>query len=379
MKPFILHIITDLDTGGAEIVLYRLLASEAMQQFSSAVVCLKKCGKLGDAIRRLGIPVYALRMEQPLTPFPGFWRLLNLISSLRPSLIQSWMYHANMAALLATKILGKSVPLVWSIRQSLYDFAENKWSTRRMILWGGRFSCYPAKIVYPAYTSADHHENLGYCRDKRVVIPNGFDTERFVPSAQARVAVRDEWRLPGDTFLIGMVARYHPVKDHATFLKAAGLFHRRHPQVHFLMAGTGVDSGNRELLRLIDSVGLEDSIHLAGERHDIPNLLVGLDVVTSSSYGEAFPNVVGEAMACGVPSVATDVGDTARLLGTTGLLVPPRNSESLVEAWEKILALTAEARQTLGMAARARIIEIYDLPRTAQTYASLYIQLCGEN
>src|SRR5665213_316569 len=211
-----------------------------------------------------------------------------------------------------------------------------------------------------------------------IVIPNGFDTRRFRPCPQARREVRDELGIAPDALIVGLVARYDPLKDHATFLRAAAAIVARRPETFFLLCGQNIDSHNRALVEQIQSLGLTGHCRLLGPRRDMQRVYPALDVLASSSISEAFPLVVGEAMACGVPCAVTDVGDSALIVGETGKVVPRANPQALARAIEELLAMKADARGQLGQAARQRVCELFDLDSVTQRYEAIYEQLARE-
>jgi glycosyltransferase involved in cell wall biosynthesis len=206
------------------------------------------------------------------------------------------------------------------------------------------------------------------------MIPNGFDTDLFAPDAAARAEVRREIGVGDGVPLVGLVGRLHPMKDHATFLAAAAVVLRSHPAAHFVLVGRGVPESER-LQEQVGALGLRDHVHFQGERHDVPRVFAALDVAVCSSYSEAFPNVVAEAMACGTPVVTTNAGDAASIVGNVGRIVPPRHPELLAAAVLELLAMTATSREALGLAGRARIVERYSLSSAASRYQSLYREL----
>jgi glycosyltransferase involved in cell wall biosynthesis len=178
--------------------------------------------------------------------------------------------------------------------------------------------------------------------------------------------------LSEESFLIGMTGRYHPTKDHANFLQAAALTIAKHHDVNFLMVGQGVDEQNAALRQLIESSGLTGRVHLLGERHDIARIAAALDVFSLSSNSESFPNVIGEAMACEVACAVTNVGDAHWIVGDSGLVVPPRDSNRLATAWSRIIELSAEDRMALGRSARERVIKYFQLDSVVRRYEELY-------
>jgi glycosyltransferase involved in cell wall biosynthesis len=370
----ILHIINDLSIGGAEMMLYKLLSEMDRERFDPVVISLVDRGRLRDRIEALGIPVYTTGMK-PGRPTPAsIWRLIRLVRRSKPDLLQGWMYHGSLAAQVAGLFPFSRIPVLWSIHNgTVYSLAFEKRLTAAIIKLCAPLSRRPAKIIYVSQTSKSQHEVLGYCREKSCVIRNGFDTSLFTPSAEARAAVRLELGLAENAFLVGLVGRYHPQKDHANFLHAAALLLKEYPGVQFVLSGRGVDLKNHALCDLIQDLGIAERIHLLGERSDMPRLTASLDLASlSSSYGESFPNTIGEAMACGVPCVVTDLGDSAWMIGETGRVVPPRNPKALADAWKELIEIGAEGRRALGEAARARVIECFPLESIVAQYEAMY-------
>ncbi len=368
----VLHIITGLNTGGAEIALCRLLETLRPPAFEHVVVALGKSESLSARVGAVA-ELHHLGMNAARPRPRDLWRLRRIALASAPDAVHGWMHHANIAATLAT--VGLRLPLLWGIRQSLYDLAEEKRLTRLIIRSGALLSHRPWQILYNSEVSARQHAAAGYDVTRTRVIPNGFETDLFRPDAAARQRIRAELALPADAVLIGLVARVHPMKDHANFLRAAGLFAAACPQAHFILVGDGADSDNPVLSGLIGELNLRARVRLCGCRTDIAVIDAALDIASSSSWGEAFPNAIGEAMACGVPCVATDVGDVPQIIGDTGVVVPPRNAVALAAGWAQLAALAAPARCALGLRARQRITERYSLPAVSRQYADLYTSL----
>lgn len=307
-----------------------------------------------------------------LAGFVGFW---CLIRRLRPDVIQGWMSHGNLAGLLARMAAPGDPALVWAIRQSVYDLGYEKRSTARLIRLSAKLSCRPQAIVYNSHVARAQHEALGFCRRLGSVIPNGFDVSAFAPSSDARLGFRRELSIADDVPLIGIVGRFHPMKDHQTFIKAAKAVRERHPRCRLILVGPGMDPSNKELSGYLRDAGLEDAAHLLGVRDDMPRINAALDVAVSSSFTEAFPTAIGEAMSCGVPCVVTDVGDSGRLVGDTGIVVPPRDPEQLASGIARLLDLSRQDREVLGAKARARVISEYSLSDVVASFSSLYLSL----
>lgn len=372
----IVHVITGLNTGGAETALCRLLETLRVPDFEHVVVAL---GGVGSLSARAGAQaeLHHLGMNPARPRARDLWRLRCILRASSPELVHGWMYHANLAASLAAIRLG--VPLLWGIRQSLYDLSKEKRLTRLVINAGARLSSHPRYILYNSVVSARQHEVAGYDSNRTRVIPNGFDTEVFRPDHAARLRIRAELMVPDDALLVGLVARVHPMKDHANFLRAASAFAERNPGAYFVLVGDGADVGNASLTELAAELGLLGRLRWCGRRTDIAAINAALDIACSaSSWGEAFPNAVGEAMACGIPCVATDVGEVPLIIGDTGVVVRARDAGALAAGWAQLAALDDSARRALGMRARQRIAEHYSLAAVGQQFADLYASLIGK-
>jgi len=231
----------------------------------------------------------------------------------------------------------------------------------------------PAAIIYCSRVSGRWHESLGYQADKTVYIPNGFDTRAFRPDSEAKARLAAEMGVDECTPLVGVVGRFHPQKDYRNITAAAAILLKRVRDIHFVFVGPSVDPANQSLTTMINSFGIQERVTLLGERQDMTNIMPGLDILCSgSAWGEAFSNVIGEAMASGVPCVATDVGDGPLIIGHTGMVVPPGDPEALASGLNRLIALGSEGRRRLGQAARWRIITHFSLSEVVRQYEALY-------
>ncbi|MCB0322747.1 MAG: glycosyltransferase [Bdellovibrionales bacterium] len=359
-------------------MLWKLIAASDPRRVRHAVVSLVGKEFIGEEIEKIGVPVHALGLRRGVLPGPGVVRkLLSAVREADPDVVQGWMYHANVAASLARRLTRRKAALAWNIRHSLHDIGHESGLTRLTIRAGARLSGGPHAIIYNAEASARQHEALGYRSETRRIIPNGFDLEQYRPDAQARAAVRAEWGA-ADSLVVGMIGRFHPMKDHRSFIEAAHIFTRTCPDAVFVFAGQGCTEENTELRALLEQYAPSASFRLLGERRDVPAILAGLDVLTSCSrWGEGFSNILGEACACEVPCVATDVGDSLHIIGDTGKGVPTGNPEALARAWQELHALDADGRSALGARARQRVLEKFSLKAIAETYNSLYEAMVG--
>jgi glycosyltransferase involved in cell wall biosynthesis len=304
-----------------------------------------------------------------------FPRLLHAVRTIRPDFVQGWMIHGSIAAQLS-KLFSPHVPVLWSVRNALHESRlANRFASVRRSTWGlgrmlGWMSSWPARIVYNSRVSARQHEGIGYDPRRTVVIPNGFDCGQFHPRPESRVALRAMLGVHPDTPLIGLIARVHPVKDHSGFLDAAQRMAQSDSRVHFVLIGRDTDCA--QLASAIGARGLRGRVHALGQRADIPELTAALDIATCCSRSESFANVIGEAMASGIPCVVTNVGDSAEVVADTGLVVNPGDPAALSCAWSEILRLNSDRRRQMGASARERILQHYSLDRTVSSYERLY-------
>jgi glycosyltransferase involved in cell wall biosynthesis len=368
------HVISGLTVGGAETMLCTLLDSLAALEIQQSVAVLGAEGPLSSRIRRSGIEIAHLGMMPGRFSAAALQQLRKWIRGRRPDVIHGWMYHANLMTTLAG--IGTGIPVLWAIHQTLYDIRHEKRTTQFVIRANKALSRMPRQIVYCSAISLEQHKAFGFRSRKPLLIPNGFDVARFRPDAEARARVRAQLDMdPGD-FAIGLAARWHPMKDHANFLRAAARFACRDPRSVFVLAGEGLTWENTELADQIRAFDLSERVRLCGRRDDMPAFHAALDVLSSSSsHGEAFPMMLGEAMACGTPCVATDVGDAAAIIGDTGVIVPPRDAAALSGGWARLADLDIRDRQTLGMRARQRIIQNFAQEAVGHRFKELYREL----
>lgn len=374
----IVFIITGLSTGGAEMMLLKVLERLDRQRFAPHVISLTTLGGLAPRITALGIPVDAVGMKPGLPSPVGFFRLVRLLKRLNPNVVHTWMYHADLLGGLAARLAGVSA-VGWCIRNSNLDEGKTKFSIRAIVGLCALLSKWvPSQILSCSEKARQIHVAHGYAAGKMVVVPNGFDLSRFKPDDHARRIVRAELGLDVDTPLVGMIGRFDPQKNHMGFFEAAGVIRSQIPQVHFVLAGKGVDWNNLALKQTIEKNGVLSNTHLLGLRSDMPDLMAALDVLaSSSSYGEAFPNVLGEAMACGVPCAVTDVGDSAYIVGDTGRVVASWDMAGLARALMDILQRSAAERLALGEAARTRVATHFEIGHITRQYEAFYADLAS--
>ncbi len=368
----VLHLISTLDVGGAEQNLFRLVASMDRDTFVNEVVCMTVPGPMGSRIEDAGIFVHTLKMRKGSPELSAVLKLRFIASLYRPDVIQCWMYHANLMGM----ALMHPRKVLWNIRCSDMDMARYGHLYRLTILAGARLSRIPRAVVVNSQEGKSVHERLGYHPREWIVIPNGFNTEIFKPDSAARISTRKSLGIPENALVIGLVCRYDPMKDHARFFRAAQDFSEHHPGTFFVLAGRGVDRANPDIKKLLPDGDFAKRVHLLGERHDIEKIYPSFDIMTSSSaWGEGFPNAIAEAMACGIPCVTTDVGDSGTLIGDTGILVKRQSPEDLCRAWDTIARMDPAERLSMGTNARERIRLHYTQEKTTESYQQEYLKI----
>jgi glycosyltransferase involved in cell wall biosynthesis len=370
------HLVTGLGLGGAEVMLARVSGALHTQGWEQQVISLRRSGTMAARIEAQGVPCSSLELEG-LGALPAAIRRLWLSVSSHPQdMLQGWMYHANLAASLVRSAGGVRRPVLWNIRQSLHDVANERPGTMAAIRLGAAMSSRADVILYNARTSARQHEAIGYDARRTRVIPNGFDSVDEATIAGAREAMRQQLRVDTDATVIGLLARWHPVKNHLGFLRAMLPILRANARCIAVLAGPGVASVDNGLQREAEAAGVWTQVRLLDAVEEPTRLLSALDVLCSASRAEGFPNVVGEAMACGLPCVVTDVGDSAWLIGDTGI-VTPVDEASISEGIAAMLRAPARERMARGRAARQRVRESFSLSAVNTAYAAIYEEVAA--
>ncbi len=345
--------IRSLEIGGAERQLVVLAQGLKARGVDVRVLTFYPGGALRGELEAAGVPVADLAKRGRWDVLPFFFRLAGWLQRERPAVLYSFLPTANTLGVIAGRLLGVS-RIVWGVRASNVDLSRYDWLARVDAFIARHLACFADRIVCNSRAGAHFHGAAGYPCDKLVVIENGIDTACFSYDPEGRVRVRREWGVADDEALIGLVARLDPMKGHETFLHAAARLAREAPKVRIVCVGDGPAEYARVLKELAASLGLTGLIS-AGARSDMAAVYSALDIATSSSYGEGFSNAIAEAMACERVCVVTDVGDSARIVGETGWVVPARDPAALAQAWAAALRLSPGERLDRGRAARARI------------------------
>lgn len=372
------YVITSLSMGGAQKVLLGLLASGLSQRYPPLVISLRHTPGLEAAFRGLGVEPFYVGLEQPWRVLGNIRRLLALLKAHDVRLLYSLMHHANLFAVLLRYLLGKPRPaLVWSLHDTPVKNLYTRWSHRFFLWLTCRLSHIPERIVLVSERSRARYLELGYPAASTTLIPNGVDVPTLEPDRiiANRHAVRTELGLSPASLLVGSLTRAVPEKDLPCMLEAFALLAPDMPNLHLLLAGEGVDAENSDLVQQVNQHGLAGRVHLLGVRSDAKRLIRALDVATLSSRSEAFPLFIAEAMALGIPCVATDVGDIAHLLGGHGLLVPAGDAAPLATAWRQVLHWSSSQRSAWVNAAWERVNSQFSLQQMVKRHAALFAEL----
>ncbi len=373
----IAHVIVGLGRGGAELMLRRLIEANLHigAVHEHCVISLTNLGVNGEQLREEGVTVYALGLRSPIGLPATCLRLAVLLRKIRPVVVQTWMVHSDLVGGIAARLAGVRY-VVWGVRTT--DYSVESRSTRAVRWLCARLSSYvPTRIVAAAEASMESSLQAGYRAEKFMVIPNGFDVAALRRSLGRGTAIRERVGIRADELVIGCLGRYNPAKDHVNFVRAAGSLAPRHPGCRFLMVGADVTPRNRELMSAIRETGCAERFTLSGEQSDAAAFLDAMDIFVLPSCTEGFPNVLGEAMAMGLPCVSTDVGDAAVLLGDAGELVPPRDSTALAVAIERFLAMSREQRLELGRKGLERVERHFSIATTSRRFSELYSSLAN--
>jgi len=375
IKLKVLHIITGLGLGGAELTLSKLLQSIDPVCIDNEVISLTADGPVGQRMRSMGTRVTCLNMPQGRLSTKGLWQLWRIISNRRPEVVQTWLYHADLLGGVMAALAG--VPCIcWNIRNTNLDAEKTRWHTRQVVRACALISSVvPSLILCNSYRSAQEHRGRGYAPKKFRIIPNGFDVQYFHKNSERRMQLRGELGFLDSDKVIAHIGRFDPQKNHIGLLQTFSTLAEDFPNVHLLCCGSDIEFSNPVLLQQIEKMSNGGQVHLLGQREDIPDLLSACDLFVLPSHGESFPNVIGEAMACEIPCLVTDVGDCAEIVSDTGWVVPVNDPSALVSQLRQVLALPVEEYQRRGRLARQRVIEKYELKNVVRQYQELYLSL----
>ncbi len=360
--PKIIHLITGLERGGAERFLYNLISNGLKGQFNNSVISLMSEGYYGKLLKKKKVPVFSLNMSRGQINFSAAKKLRKILTDQKPNIIQGWMYHGNLAALLGYIMVDKKIKLSWTIRLSLEIYKRMKLTTRLAIKLGSYLSRIPDLIIYNSNRSLKQHRAIGYNREKDFSIPNGFDVKLWRPNKKIRINLRKRYGISNSTKVIGYVGRGDDQKDIPTLFKAFDKVCKKHSKIILLTVG-------RNLMKYPTN---NKNIIFLGQQSNIHNLMKMFDLLCLSSKAEGFPNVIGEAMSSGIPCVTTDVGDAKDIVGETGWVSPPNDPVSLANCLDNALKNRHKQLRVYGKIARKKIINQFSIEEVKNQYISLY-------
>ena len=368
------HIITGLNTGGAEMMLLKLTKSMNKNLFEITIISLSSKGILNNEFKKIGIKVNYCNIKF-LRLFSGVISLYKFLKKSKPDIVQTWLYHSDFLGGIVAYFIGVK-NIVWNIRGSYIGLKLNKFHTFFIIYINGFLSKFiPKFIVSNSYECINIFSSIGYKRDIFKFIPNGFDTQKFSPNIKIRNNFRKEIKIPSNAKLIGYIARFDAQKNHYGFIKIASIIKSKFPNAYFLLAGSGIDYNNEVLIDWIDKFNLKSSFRLLGCRDDINKINSALDLYLSPSNGEGFPNSIGEAMSCGVPCIATDVGDCKKIINNNNLIT---KVDDLTDFTNKtLIALNWNKKEIKNQSflARERIKKLYSIEKVKDQYEEFYKSL----
>jgi glycosyltransferase involved in cell wall biosynthesis len=363
----LLFLTRSLDIGGAERQLTALATALDPSRFHVTVATFSGGGALeGDILRSGHVILRSLDKAGRWDVVPFLGRLRRLVREASPHVIVGYLGIVNELALVAGRLAG--VPVVWNIRSSFMDLRQYDWLPRAAFRTGAWLSPGPDLVVFNSWAGLRYHQTHGYRPRRTEVIPNGIDTGRFRIDRAAGADVRRAWGIGREECVVGLVGRLDPMKGHDTFLRAAARLRANGAaRCRFVCVGDGDPALRARLQALPETKSLDDRLIWAGTRQDMPAVYNTLDLCVSASTGEGFANVIGEAMASGVPCAVTDVGDSARIVGDTGRVVPSGDAAALAGAIAAMLdddgGGNAHANAGAGLRARDRIVECFSLRR----------------
>lgn len=365
-----------LNIGGAELMLKRLvLHSHQKEQFEHIVITLTDLGVMGPELQNKSIMVHTLGMKSLSTVPLIFLKLQRLLKKIQPDVVQTWMYHSDLLGGLAAKSLGIK-KIIWGIRNTELN-TKKDFSRQAMVKLCAKLSyTIPSQIACVANTAMDTHiKQGGYDASKMLVIPNGFDIDKFKPNDIQRLKLRDKLNIKPDELVIGNVGRFDPVKNHKNFIKACISLLQKGYKFKVLLAGRDVDLNNPEISKLFKNNNLSECFLFLGEIDETPSFYNAIDVFCLCSYTEGFPNVLGEAMATGKVCLATDAGDAWVVLSNNGFRIGSTSSADIAIALEtSVLNKALSDLNDIGNAARLSIVNSYSINKVVSQFEDLYIR-----
>jgi len=367
----IIHIITSLEDGGAENLLYKICKYDRSN--NHIVISLISGGKYFSIFKKMGIEIYCMNIN--FYSLLKFFHFIRLIQELKPDVIQTWLIMGDFLGGIAARLAGVK-NIIWTIVYSKFDNSIEKKRNILLVKILAKLSyIIPKSIIVVSKNSKQNCLNLGYQKKKITIINSGFDLSYFKINKRQKLLFKKKMNIKNDIPILGIIARYHPVKDHLSLLKALSIVRSKNSNFFCLFVGRDMNKNNKTLLREIKRLKIENSIKLLGPRNDIPMIMNALDINILCSKSEGFPSVIAEAMACGTPSIVTNVGDSALIVGSTGWVIPPQNSQKLAKTIEKAMKEIGKKNWTKKcFEARLRINKNFGINKMIESYNSIWSQ-----
>ncbi len=370
----ILFLIRSLNVGGAERQLLTLVDSLDKASFDPVIVMFYPGGTLLPEFEKRGLRVVAAGKSRRWDIFSFLSNLTKVIRAEKPDILCSYLVAANLLALIF-RDFWKVPHVITSIRHSFLRKEDYDWTASVMYWVEDHLSLRADRVIVNSYVGARQAEARGIPASKIVVIPNGIDTDRFAPSSDLRGETRRRLGYTPTEFVIGMVGRLDPVKDHTTFIKASEMLVKKHPDLRFLIVGDGSLEYSDRIRSEITRAGLNFVFQiLPAERNPVP-VYNALDICVSASVGEGFSNVIAEAMSCEVPCVVTDVGDSAMIVGDTGRVIPAGMPEQMADTLTRWLEMPASDRMAMGRQSRQRVQSEFSVVKMVSATTSEFDRL----
>jgi len=336
----IMFLTRSLNYGGAERQLVVLATGLQRRGHDISVAVFYPNGPLQDDLEQAGVHVHVMEKRHRWDLAGFMFRLYRTVKEQDPDIVHGYLYVPNIFTIIL-KVLVRRLKIIWGVRACNMDMSQYDW-TVRMIFWlSSRLSRYADNIIVNSSSGMNFHVSKGYPDNKIEFIANGIDTNKFQSDVFLREKLRKEWNISEGVIVIGIVARLDPMKNYETFIEAANIMASQRTDICFVCVGDGSAPYNEKLHALGARLESEGRLTWAGARNDMPAVYSAFDILTNSSVAEGFPNVVGEAMSCGLPCVVTNVGDSASIVGEYGIVVPPGDPVRLNAAWDQALSAGA--------------------------------------
>ena len=368
----LLFVTTGLNLGGAERAMHAIISNGLSKKNTIKVISLRDKGHYGDRLNLDGLEVCCLNLQNPFNLFLSIIKAVHFVRKFEPDVIQGWMYHGNIFSILFSYFTRSKPRVYWGIRQTLYDIRNEKIFTQIIISLQAKLSFLADGIIYNSKKSQSQHESKGFSVNNSIYIPNGFDLSIWKPDAEKRKMLRSEFNIPDNSFVIGYIGRYHTMKNIELLFEVMVSALSENTNLTFLIVGKDTDRDNLKLRSFYDRLPAEKVVSL-GVRLDIPAVIQCIDLLClTSAWGEGYPNVIGEAMATGIPCVATDIGDSALVIRKTGWVIPPNDADLLANSIKAALSESSSVYNSRSVASQKIIEEDYNITRVVDNYNRVY-------